>query len=208
MTEFQFFIFYPILILIAGFFCLGFYIITQHQKVLEPSGNYRFYGKIFKGWSMFWLKEIGANKNYFEGEQLEKKRMEIERTHAKFRGQFFTFNGKSLQVKDGFVFYQEDLFNIEMTARVKTEWRVDVRCLFLYEPEPVYRFPEWVRMITGGCPPCMSSAFGSSVYWSVYLVQPSLYSWAYHPTIAAFVFWVGFCISLSCLNVLIFKKTN
>jgi hypothetical protein len=205
----QFFVIYSLMIVIGSLFCIGWFIITRHEWVTEPNGERRLYGKIFKGWSAFWLKEKKEPvRVYFSGEQLKKKCDEIERVIPKFRGRItaepllISFAG----VQDGEL-PKEDVYTIELATRIKMDKFNHPVEYSVYEERPQYVFPEWVRMPLAGCPPCFSSAYGSFIYWGVIYSRPHVLSWAFSPFWSAMFFWVVYCVSISCLNVVFYKKT-
>lgn len=72
-----------------------------------------------------------------------------------------------------------------------------------------YVWPEWVRYPLSECLSCMSSVYGTLFYWGmVSLIGPHLmYLWAYHPLGAKIWGWVVFCICVSAMNPIIYKKT-
>ncbi len=212
MTELQFFAIYAFMLLIGSAFCIGFYIITKAEKGTSPDGKIEYYGKIFKWWGQFLQMEKRWPKvTHFTGYELAKKGREIGRTIPRLKGAFFlSTDGKWLGCRQGIELTEDEVDTIKMANRCQAVGFKDetMYAIQLYEEESDYVFPEWVRMPLGQCPPCMASVFGSLIYWGIYFVQPGLFSWAYRPVAAVWGFWVLFCISLSCLNVVFYKKTH
>jgi hypothetical protein len=75
--------------------------------------------------------------------------------------------------------------------------------------EERYIWPHWIRAPLSECIHCMSSVYGTAFYWGVLwlLGWHKVYSWSVHPLAALFIGWVIFCICVSAMNPIIFKKT-
>jgi hypothetical protein len=72
-----------------------------------------------------------------------------------------------------------------------------------------YVWPEWVRYPISECTSCMASLYGSGFYWFFIwqIGYKPVYSWANHPLTACVIGWGVFCIAVSCMNPIIYKKT-
>lgn len=212
MNEFTFLLCYLGLILIGSFILTGFYIIGKADKEIEPDGSIKYYGKVLKSWGEFLFREKGIKYIYFHGEQLDKKRMEIERSNPKFKGKLnISRLGIGIEISDGVTMTKEDRATIEMANRCKAFMFNDgpnkpIR-IGLYEERINYVLPEWMRMTLGGCLPCSSSILGSLVYWAFILLQPDVFHWSSRPTLASFICWIGYCLSLVPVNMIVHRKT-
>lgn len=200
MNLLNFFGFYLLLLILAAFIIIGFYIITRGQKHIQPDGTYRTTGKIFKQWSLFWENTTGMQKVYFcEDQLLQKFRQLLEYNSPLAEKLKLTPEKRSLEIVGHFTL--SDIVYLKETMNVDAE--VNLPYLYLYNEEPVYRFPEWVRYPLSQCPPCMGSVGGSLLYWPVVgLAGDGLFTWSAAPAWTSIFFWILFCLALSAANKL------
>lgn len=206
MNELQFVLAYIGLILVGSCILTGFYIISKADKEIEPDGSVKYYGKVLKNWGRFLTQEKDTHRIYFFKASLDKKRFEIERSNPKLKGRLqLDVSGHYLKMAEGTIFNRDDNYAIEMANRVKADIEGDK--MFLYEEKTIYLFPEWMRMTLGGCLPCSSSILGSLVYWSFVWLQPGAFLWTGHPLVAVFICWLGYCLALVPVNMIVHRKT-
>jgi hypothetical protein len=203
MNTFQTFLFTFFLLLVLGSFVIvGFYIITRGERIKRPDGTYFLKGKILKSWSLFWEKTTGIRRMYYQGEELTKKHQWLKDCNAALAMRLNIIPNQSCFQLTGALAaedysYLRDVFQCQV--EMNETW------LFLYEDEPEYYFPEWVRFPLSQCPPCMASVYGSVLYWTLFVIIPLQFNWTLYPGIAAGFFWIIFCISLSALNKLFYN---
>ena len=66
------FLYVAIMVLVASFFLCGFFDITRGELEVMPDDTIEKRGKIFRSWSLFWLKKANQPKVYwYSGEQLK-----------------------------------------------------------------------------------------------------------------------------------------
>src|SRR6185503_2363955 len=200
MTLPMFIAFFVLLLGCSSFFILGFYVITRGREIEMPNGEIRAVGKIFKGWSLFWEQTVGTKKIYFIGNHLLEQYENISRAPEV---------GSKLTVSPD----EKNLILVEPLS--KDELRVikeitgynilveSPNSLHIYQEEPEYYFPEFIRFPLSQCPPCMASVGGIIIYWVIILLQPNIFAWTPHKVLAYIFFWVFFTVSLSATNYLL-----
>lgn len=207
MTLLQFLTAYLLLIFSGSAFIVGWYIITRGERVVQPDGSIKAYGKIFRGWSLFWEATTGIKKIYYNGDRLSEKYNHLLYVRPKVGKKLqVNLEGMSLQVVHGESLTMEDRKAIEDVLGCETKLNGDY--LFLYNQENEYRFPELVRMPISQCPPCMASVYGSFIWWSFVWLQHDAFSWTFKENFAKIFFWIIFCVILSCFNKIVYRKTD
>lgn len=203
MTTLQsFLIVYFLLLLLASLVIIGFYIITRGEKLRQPDGSYARRGKLLKDWSIFWEQTTGTRRLYYQGDELQNKHKWLNDCNSSLAMRLTVMQDQSSFKINGTIApeeysYLRDL--LQCQVEIKDEY------VFIYQDEPEYYFPEWLRFPLSQCPPCMASVYGSIIFWSMYVVIPLQFAWTLYPGIAAILFWIMFCISLSALNKLFFN---
>lgn len=82
----------------------------------------------------------------------------------------------------------------------------DENC-FLYQERDVFLYPDWLRKPISACYVCMSSVFGSIIWWTFIYLQEGIFNWSKHPHKCYFLFWITFLVILSMINRIIGKKS-
>jgi len=187
------------LVFATSFFILGWYTLTRHTLRLHPDGNVWSHGYVFSWWSEFWEQVVDQKKQYYQKDALSERYGMIVRERPSLGMALIPFEERmSFQIEDGYTLTekeQEYLQSISAGYEIK-----DGRILFLYELDPVYRFPEWVREPVSSCPVCMASVYGS-VFWFLFnWLLPSFLSVSSHPVAAKWLIWPLFCITVSLAN--------
>jgi len=184
----DFFVIYFLMLITGSAFILGWYYVTRN-------------GQLLGFWENYWEGVVDQKRIYYEDENLQERLMFILKTGKTIRGKLeLSPEGKSILIKEKLT--DDEIFFINDTAgymEVK-----DNKIIFLYENDPVYRFPKWVRNPISGCPPCQASVYGSVYWWSVVLLQKDMFSWS-GITGAPVVFWGFFCITLVFINYFIHR---
>lgn len=185
---------------------MGWYYITRGFWYKTPDDHWAISGKIFCFWSLFWEQYRSEKKVYFKGSELVRKYELLKTINPTLSDQISVNNDKTaLVIKDGFAKavkekrpYLEDVWGCVV-------W-VDGPFIMLIATQEVYLFPMWIRFPFSECPSCMSSVYGTAIYYFVVCQQRGLFSWSLKENLAKVGFWVIFCLILACLNTFIDKK--
>jgi len=180
MTFLEFILSYSILLVLGSFLVYQWHYLTRHSLEVQPNGKVKRIGFIVSGWSAYWQKQIGIEKVYYEGDA-EKALVEAIKP----------------------IWDINKIPEIEQQIGCKIEVTDDE--IFFYLEEPIYRFPEWIRNPISECPTCMSSVYGSVIYFFYCLLIKDLFLWANYPIIGILFFWCIFVVVLSFLINLIVK---
>lgn len=203
------------LLVYAGFLIFGslavtgWYFITRGEIKVREDGSKVKTGKIFRDWYFFWTKMKPKKERVFLNEA------NLYELYLKIRDQYrakelfahIGVEGKSI------VFVHSEKFNEE---RRWVEKAFEVKfydqgggMYSVYKEYDDFVFPAWVRDPLAVCATCFASVYGSLFYWPlVALVKVELFSWATIPWLAAVLFWIAFCFSLSVLNTALAKRWN
>ncbi len=196
------FLTFLVLLILGPIFITGWYIVTRGYYDIEPNGAFVKRGKILKDWSIFWEDIDHYKPMYFFGQQLEKKLEDIKRLCPSLKTRF------SMNQGDASLLCPAPLSEEEETVVQKailSSLLIKGNDVFVYIERPVYRFPEWVRMITSSCLPCMSSVYGSLFWWVSYFV--SVYLFKFDMNFAGWlVLWPFYVMSVAAINYFIDKK--
>lgn len=185
------------MLLSGSIFVLGFFTITRGKIIILPNGTEQKEKEILGDWQLFWEDVVKYKKVFYEGKQLEFKLKILEQLKPAYMGEI-TFS-----TKDKMSLF----FNTPPTDAEIRDIEFNLNChvfkndtvIFLYEEEPVYRFPEWVRKITN-CYVCLSSMGGTFYYWSLQYFYPNMFYNTSNPSLCKLFFWIIYCISLSFIN--------
>lgn len=180
MSFFNFIVSYSILLVLGSFFIYQWHYLTRHTLEVQPNGKIKRLGFIVSGWSAYWEKQIGVERTYYEG-KAEQALLEAIKP----------------------IWDKNKITEIENQIGCKIELTDSE--IFFYLEEPKYRFPEWIRNPISECPTCMSSVYGTTIYFFYCFLIKSLFLWANYPIIALLFFWCIFVVVLSFLINLILK---
>ncbi len=202
----QFVVTYLGLIIAASLFIVGWYSITRHTLRMHPDGTIWSHGYLFSWWSEYWEQVVGQKKVYYQGDALEEKYLMILRERPSLGFHIGRFpEKKSLSISEGYQPSPTDIEYLENTIAAGVEIK-DRGIVFLYELEPVYKFPEWVREPVSSCPVCMASVYGSLVWFTFTMLFPTILGASSHPEIARWGLWPLYCITVSAVNKWLVKK--
>ena len=193
----NFLITFLLMLLSGSIFVLGFFTITRGKIIILPNGTEQKEKEKFGDWQLFWEDIKLYKKVFYEGEQLEFKLKILEQLKPMYMGviSFSTEQKKSLYFST--LPTDAEIRDIEFNLNCHVFKNDTV--IFLYEEEPIYRFPEWVRKITN-CYICLSSLGGTFYYWFLVYLYPSIFYNSLHPTLSKASFWIIYCVSLSFIN--------
>lgn len=231
MEVFVFFLTYFLLLLASAILLCGFYAITRGYKETTPSGEIKYKGKIFKGYYFFWMAEKSEmEKVYYLGDHLAYIVKSIKNyvglcpiqllNHTKIdKNILVELNAQRFFTSDLSFFDQIPTLRynlgIDFDVTLLGDGRINV---YVYKNEPVYVYPWWVRDMMVGCITCFSSFYGTIIFllsnlffghffsYTLYIIIPDGYGCVYFLNI--FMIWVAYCISLSWLNTVLWKKFN
>lgn len=209
MNILQFLQIFAFWILISSWFIVGWYTITRGHYELQPDGSQKKVGNVFMGWSFFWEKINRYDRAYYDYAQSKEKFNYLKAVRPDVADKFVWDFGWHLHVPQELFtavdqkiiedtvnsrgVIEPKIINSEAGSRIIQEYR-------LYLEVPVYYFPWWVRYPLSECPICMSSVYGSLLWWLFVWFQVDAFSWTSSEKEAYFVFWIIFCITLSATN--------
>lgn len=201
MSLLSFLTIFILMTLLGGPLIMGWFIITRSSVYVNPDSTLRVTGMIFKRWSLFWE---GAHDRvmWFSREETRLKFILLQKTRPDIAAKL-TYN------KLGHIWQDQWLSDNELIGMEDVlACHVDVRPdgLYLFVDDSQYTFPDWVRKPLSQCPPCMSSVYGSALYWFIILQVNGLFSWAAKENLAKFGFWIIFCLILACYSKFIQQK--
>lgn len=203
MNNYSFFVPFFLHLLFGAFFICGFFSITRGAIELLPDGTKRKNGKIFKAWYFFWFREVGKNKLFYAGQQLENLLLQVQTSNVnKFtvidKGEsdkYIVISGSTTQ---------DTIREMEMRFNIKllTKRIVDDTIIYFYKEEPAYFFPWYLRDMMAGCITCHSSWLGTLLFFSLYQVMEfSQFSWP----LLIFA-WISYCVSLAFVTTALWRK--
>lgn len=191
---------------IASLMICGWHIITRGEYIVTPDDKWKRDGMIFRSWELFWERCVGKKIVYYEGEQLEKKFSLLGKVRPDISIKMRVDETMScLRVKWGEEVSERDIDSMKDQLMCEIVDSED-RTVHLFQIEPIYRFPEWVRKPISACPTCMASIYGTLFYWFVVSQARDIFSWSTQENFAKFGFWGIFCVILSCSNKYIAQK--
>lgn len=201
-----FLITFILLILLGSAFIVQFYHLSRHYIIVQPDGSETIGGFILKYWSMFWERKTGITKLVYTTDSLEYKFNELNRLINPI-GKKFVLNTEkhSMALLAGETITPDEKDKI--IRILSCEIDVNERNYFLFIEEDIYYFPEWIRKPVSSCPVCMSSVFGSTIWFTFIYLSPHLFNWSAHPVKCIFLFYMVFLLLLSGVNSIIYKKT-
>lgn len=191
----------------------GFYKATRGFWKTKADGRVVKAGYILKGWYFFWYQETGKKKIYYNNASLIRlvkqfqqvtgiTQMEFDRPNAPTC--FFTlpeFSSFKLTLETNYnVCIQQDYVDGKL------------KC-WIFEEEPVYKYPCWLREVLAGCITCFSSFYGTLLFSIFHLmmggdVYDEMYSAFTYPHLATAFCWMGYVLALAYVNTLLNKKLN
>lgn len=171
---------------------------------------------IFKEWSLFWEQYRREKRIYYTGDQLLEKWEFLRKVRPDLHAKYLIspWQEEADRIKAGL---NKDMDDDELhmikdvlacEVELVAEFNLKVKPYFrLYQNDPIYLFPSWIRKPFSECPTCMASVYGSIIYWFVVLNGPSgFFVWAVKENLAKFGFWVIFCLILACGNKYLEQK--
>jgi hypothetical protein len=216
MNELQFYTTFIALTFIGAFFITGWHGITRGSIKELPDGSTEKDGFIFKGWSLFWEKQTGITKIFYNADNVAQKLIQLKKALPSLKNEIYVFGVKAnneLLFKATPRFTPEEIARIENALTIKVYMGGDDKtspspaALYGFYQERInYRFPDWVRSPLSQCPKCMSSVYGSLIWWSFVFLQTGSFAWTDSKIVSIFVYWVVYCVSLSCVNMIVYKK--
>lgn len=202
----HFLITFILLILLGSFLIVQFYHLSRHYIIVEPDGSETIGGFVLKFWSRFWERKVGVRSVVYSGDSLEYKFNELNRRLNPIGRKFVLNPGKkSMSLRPGETITPDEKDKIKKIT--PCELYVNGSNYFLLIEEDLYYFKEWVRKPISACPVCMSSVFGSIIWFTFLYLSPNLFSWSAHPVKCIFLFYIVFLLLLSGVNSIIYKKT-
>lgn len=201
MSLLSFLIIFNLMTLLGGPFIMGWFIVTRGQTFIRPDGKKEKSGMLFKEWSLFLEQTYDSIMWYSKDEAFFKFQL-LQKTRPDIADKL-TYN------KLGVIWQDQPLSKQEITGMedvLACYVSVKPDGLHLFSDNPQYRFPAWIRKPLSQCPPCMSSVYGSALYWFIVLQVKGLFSWSSKENLAKFGFWIIFCLILVCYNKFLQQK--
>lgn len=195
------FLTFLILLILGPIFITGWYIVTRGQYAIEPDGSFVKRGKLVKDWSLFWEDIEEYKPMYFSGHQLEKKLEDIKRLNPRLKSRFSMNEGNASLLCISPLTEDEE---VEVQKSIFSSLLVKDCDVFIYNERPVYRFPEWVRMVLSSCLPCMSSVYGSLFWWVSYFISGYLHKFGINFA-EWLALWPFYVLSVAAVNYFIEK---
>lgn len=187
--------------ILSAFFICGWFLITRGSLYLLPDGTLKKQGMIFREWSFFW-ERTNQQVIWFSKEEARLKFILLQKTRPDIAAKL-TYNKLGHIWQDQWL-SDNELIGMEDVLACRVEVRPDG--LYLFVDDSQYIFPDWVRKPLSQCPPCMSSVYGSALYWFIVLQVKGLFSWSAKENLAKFGFWIIFCLILACYNKFLQQK--
>ena len=182
--------------IVTSLFILGFYIATRHWKVTNADGTEQNEGYLLKKWSIYWEGIAENKKQFFKGDNLKEKLAMLPNQYQQVLN--INVDPSLMAVYTNTELSADNILEIEQITGCKV--LVQENFIFLYEEIPVYRYPTWVSNPLSGCPKCMSSVFGSLLYWIAVLRMPSSVWWdntIFFDKIAVWLFFIVILIPIT-----------
>lgn len=196
------FLTFLVLVMLGPIFITGWYVVTRGQYAIEPDGSFVKRGKLLKNWSIFWEDIEMYKPMYYYGHQLEKKLDDIKRFNPHLKNRF-TMNVGNASLLCASPLTEEEELAIQKS--ILSSLLVKDYDIFIYNDRPVYRFPEWARMVMSSCLLCMSSVYGSLFWWVSYFV--SVFMFKFDTNFAGWLLlWPFYVLSVAAINYFIDKK--
>jgi len=214
----QFILVYASLLILAAFICNGWYSITRGWWDVQPDGKKVWKGKIFNKFHYWlqrhmielipysneeWLKVFFQLKAFFKETDIlsiGENWVLVKNMNEKNTTLFFAYAAsKGIKVKIDIMEGENKERNMMIAA---------------YKPVNKYLLPDLIRYPLGECLSCMSSVYGSLIWFiwvaiifNVEKVHSSAASGIFVSlsVISHIALWVFFCLILSHLNEIIFN---
>lgn len=200
----QFIITFSWLLILSSFFIISLFHLTRHWIVINPNNTKKVEGDLLKFWSRFIEMKKGDKRIYYLGDALSNKFELLNKLQPNIGKKFLLSKEKfSLGLID--TINQKEIDDLEAILSCKSKWNDNN--IFLYIDDPIYVFPKWIRFPLSQCPVCMSSVYGSAIFWSFIYIQKEMFLWANNIKFSYFVFWLIFVVVLSKINRIVYKKT-
>lgn len=203
MTFLEFIISISFLLVLNGFLINGWYRITRFHIVVQPNNTETVEGYLFKWWSYFWEGIKEERQLFYTAEPFANKWKEMERMLHQVAKKFNYENLDYLVAQEEIT--SDDIDKIERVLKVQVSQTNNM--FRLYIEEPVYYFPKWIRNPLSSCVICMSSIYGSLVFWGFVFLVDGAFNWATYKKIAIFAIYCFYLVVLSQISYLLAKKT-
>lgn len=191
-----------LLLIVGGFFILGFYTVTRGEIVVQPDGTEIEEKELLGDWQIFWEQVNYKKKIYYEGDQLAFKLKILEQLKPAYMNLISFSTPERKSIFFDVVPTEAEVRDIEFTLNCHVYKNENI--IFLYEEIPVYRFSEWVRKMTN-CFVCLSGWMGTIIYFTATYFYPDIFNLSIHPYAQKILFWVVYCVSLAFVNK-VFKE--
>lgn len=196
----------------------GFFLSSRGYESENPDGTISHYGMILKWWYFFWYKEHKNKKRYrFTGERFIVILAKIN--------QYLPAQLREPPVYDNDSHASASVLKewIDFGAVIEKELKIELefalvplyssrRVLTIYQSEPDYVFPEWIRKMMAGCITCHASFWGSLTFVSFHVVcsKQFLHEW-YHfssapYSVMVFLTWIVYTLGLAYIATWLNKK--
>lgn len=189
------------MLLINSLMIRGLHLILQGRTEIRPDGKKVYHGKIGYPIRAFFDQYTIEKVFYTDGEFLKLvKKFQESFPHIQFIGR--CINGittNEIQLQN----FQVNKVAIEnvLMCKMEIEFVDKGGRITFYKEYNKYLFSEKFRDVFYGCPPCMSTVYGTIFYWTVMIyILDFLYSQQ------LFVIWIGYWLALAYTNFLIEKK--
>lgn len=216
----EFVLLFILILFTSGIFINGWWNITRGRWEITPNGKKVWVGKIFNFWHKFFQQHIEVEE-YYTGIQFYKKYFIIENEIKATNASKIVIQGESTLIyglsEHDFYQLKAKIENIGIHVNASFYKENDFLSLKIYRLNKVYRLPELIRDPLAECITCFSSFYGvlSWIFW----YQVGFEINKHYPTemmssfiSTSFFFKVilmcFFCISLACVNELIYNANN
>lgn len=200
----HFFIEFSWLLILSSFFIVSFFHLTRNWIIINPDNSEKIEGDLLKYWSFIIEKKKKIKRIYYSGDALLNKMNMLIKMNYSIASKF------SLSPEKFSIILNESLSDkekeeIEILLSCRSEW--NDKNMFLYIEDVIYFLPKWIRFPLSQCVVCMSSVYGSIIWWTTILMNKNMFNWSNNLKLSYFVFWVIFVVILSQINRIVYRKT-
>jgi hypothetical protein len=181
------------LLFISSVFCVGVYNLSRHYIEILPNGEKKVRGFILKWWS-YYIEKV----EYYTNEYYVK-----EEYNYKLNDMFYRIPRLSNIPFANFT--EKDISDAEKVLLCKIEI-INGR-IFFYIEKPHFELPEWVQKPLSSCPTCMSSFWGSILFFTFNYAFDNVFFFGGHQYTTFFWLYITFLVLLSQFNTILHKKT-
>jgi len=214
----QFILFYGMLLLLAAFICNGWYSITRGWWAVNPDGTKVWKGKVFNKFH-YWLQRHTVKTVAYSGEEWLKILFQLKSFFAD--KDIISISENYLLIRPMDEIKTTMFFAFAASKGVKVNVNImpgdskeKAMMIVAYQEVKSYILPDLIRYPLGECLSCMSSLYGTLVWFCLMPIvfsAENIYSTAATRIFTALNFpahillWVFFCIILSHLNEIVFN---